>query len=130
MAGILAAVVLLILGGWLKNAVSGNLFGVLIGVGAGLFGLFLSRVITLWIELKNPKYKRSVDIEARDERNIILTNRSWARTNAISLYTLCIVTLIFVLLNVELYIILTLSGLVLLNGILFAIFMNHYNKKM
>ena len=76
--------------------------GLLIGMGAGLFGLSVAQIIVIVIAEKNPEYKRKVSIEEKDERNIAINNKAKAEGFNAMGYIFTILMLIFVFLNADL----------------------------
>ncbi len=128
--GIAVGVALIILGGILKGEELNSLASVCIGIGAGLFGMFTANLINYRIELKHPEALRKKNIEVNDERNTIIRDKAGTKTNKILMGLICIATLVFALLNVELYITLTMVGLILLEGILYVVYINYFSKRL
>lgn len=124
--GIIVAAALLIAGGFLEGEVS----AVLIGLGAALFGLTVANCISFVAERKYPHLKRTKNIEVNDERNITIREKAGAKTNTLVMWVMFIVMLIMLILKVELYVILAMSGIVLLNGILNLVYTNYYSKRL
>ena len=129
--GIIAGIALVIAGIFLKDAQLKGLMGVCLGVGAGLIGMFTANLITLRIESKHPKAFIKKNIEVNDERNIIVKDKAGAKANSIIMMMIVpIITLVFVLINVELYVTLTMVGLILLNVGLYIGYFNYYNNRL
>ncbi|PQD97149.1 hypothetical protein CYL18_04555 [Pradoshia eiseniae] len=114
-----------------KFVITGNTIpGLLIGIGAGLFGLSLAQIIVIAIAEKNPEYKRKASIEEKDERNIAINNNAKAKGFDAMGYILTILMLIFVFLNADLSIILLLVFAYLLVYGVFIFYLYKYSKEM
>jgi hypothetical protein len=70
------------------------------------------------------------NIEVNDERNILVKEKAGARNNLILFYVTILITMIFALLKVEPYVTITMAGLLLLNGILYVVHVNYFNKRL
>jgi uncharacterized membrane protein len=93
--------------------------------------MFISNLVTLRIETKNPEAFVQKKIQEKDERNIIVKNKAGAKANSIIMMIIVpIITLVFVLINVELYDTLTMVGLILLNAGLYIGYFNYYNNRL
>lgn len=128
--GIVAAVALIIMGIISKGEELKNLSGVCIGVGSALFALSVANFITYMAERKHPEVMRKKNIEVNDERNTIIRDKAGAKTNNLVMWLIFVVLLVFILLDVELYVTLTMAGVVLINGILNVVYINYFNKKL
>lgn len=129
--GIVAGIALVIAGGFFKDAEIKGLMGVCVGVGAGLIGMFIANLVTLRIEQKHPEAFTKKNIEVNDERNTIIRDKAGAKANSIIMMIIVpIATLVFVLIDVELYVTLTMVGLIILNGILYTGYFNYFNKRL
>ncbi len=128
--GMAAGITLFIISGILLGYESKVVSGICAGLGAGLFSYSLSSFVNRWIEAKHPGAARKKKIEVNDERNITIKDKAGARTQMISLYVICLVAFIFTLLNAELYVMLSLGGLILLNAALYGVYVNYYSKRL
>jgi hypothetical protein len=129
--GIIAGIALVIAGIFFKDAELKGLMGVCVGVGAGLIGMFIANLITLRIETKHPKAFVQKKIEEKDERNRMLWDKTRAKANTIIMMAILpILTLVFVLVDAELYVILAMVGLILLNAGLYIGYFNYYNNRL
>ena len=76
--------VLLIFGIYLllskDTIVEGQIIGIIVGIGSGIFGIGLLYMLKNFINRKNPKYLEKLDIELCDERNITVKTKSEAKT--------------------------------------------------
>lgn len=107
-----------------------SISGVCIGVGAGIFGMSLSGIITSAIERANPGYAKKMEIEENDERNVAISHAAKAKAYDWMLYILAIVMLVFVLMGVELLPILLLVAAYLLVVGVFIFYLSKYTKEM
>jgi hypothetical protein len=129
--GIIAGIALVIAGIFFKDAELKGLMGVFVGVGAGLIGMCIANLINLRIETKHPEAFIKKNIEVNDERNQIIMDKTRAKANNIIMMAIMpILTLVFVLVDTELYVILTMVGLILLNAGLYIGYANYYNKRL
>ncbi len=127
--GIISGIALVIAGIFFKDAELKGLMGVCVGVGAGLIGMFIASLITLRIETRHPQAFVKKNIEVNDERNTIIRDKAKAKTNSIIMLAIMpILTLVFILVDAELYAIMALVGLILLNAALYIGYANYYNK--
>jgi hypothetical protein len=128
---IIAGLALVIAGLFFKDAELKGLMGVCVGVGAGLIGMFTANLINLQIESKHPKAFVKKKIEEKDERNRMIWDKTRAITNNIIMIAIMpILTLVFVLIDTEMYVILTMVGLILLNAGLYIGYFNYYNNRL
>jgi hypothetical protein len=129
--GILAGIALVIAGAFFKDAEIKGLMGICIGVGAGLIGMFVANLIILRIETKHPQAFVQKKIEEKDERNRMIWDKTRAKANTIIMMAVMpILTLVFVLIDAELYVILAMVGLILLNAGLYIGYSNYYNNRL
>lgn len=129
-AGVILGVCLVVVGIVLNDKTSKEITGLCFGVGAGLFGMFLSKLINLRIESKNPEAVRSKNIEVNDERNSAIRDRAGARTNRFLSYSLPVVALSFSLMDVELIATLFVCGLILVQAFVSIFYHGYYSKRM
>jgi hypothetical protein len=114
--GIAAGIALVIAGIFFKDAELKGLMGVCVGVGAGLIGMFIANLVTLRIERKHPEAFIRKNIDVNDERNTVIRDKAGAKSNSIIMLAIMpILTLVFILVDTELYVILTMASLILLN---------------
>jgi hypothetical protein len=104
--------------------------GVLIGGGAGLFGMSVANLVNAWMEATNPQYRRKLQIENGDERNQIINNA--ARSRAYQAFTpiFGILMLVYVLLDVDLLPILLLVAAYLVVNTIYIVNLSRLNKEM
>jgi hypothetical protein len=129
--GIIAGIGLVIAGVFFKDADLKGLMGKCISVVAGLIGMSIGYLITLRIETKHPEAFFQKKIEEKDERNRMIGDKTRAKANSIIMIDIMpILTLVFVLVDAELYVILTMVGLILLNAALYIGYFNYYNNRL
>jgi len=104
--------------------------GVCIGLGVVLITTFGGQIYGMYAERKHPEIFRKKNIEVNDERNTTIRGKAAVKVNNIFIWMLFAAILVFILLDVELYITLVLACLIAGNGVLNAVFINHYNKQL
>ncbi len=107
-----------------------SLGGVCIGLGVVLITLPASQLYVQHAEKKHPDIFRKKNIEVNDERNTVIRDKAGAKVNNIFIWLLFAAILVFILLDVELYITLVLAGLIVINGLINAFYFNYYNKRL
>lgn len=124
-----AGMALVIAGGLIKSEDLKAVSGILIGGGAGLFGMSLANLITLWIEARNPHYRRQVQIDSQDERNQTINHT--ARSRAFSAFSpiFGVLMLIYVLIGEDMLPILLLVGAYLAVYGVYIFNLNKLNKE-
>lgn len=124
-------VILFYIGGFeIKGAELKSLSGTFIGIGAGLFGMSISQIVSLIIIEKNPSLKKKMDIEETDERNIYIRNAAKGKAFDSMLIILSILMFLYLALNVELVTIFLLLGAYLLIYIIYIIYLTKYSTEM
>ena len=73
---------------------------VLIGVGCGLFGGCLAKIIECNAARNNPEMEKRLRIERQDERNIEIVNLAKAKAFNVMIYAFAALMIAFVLMNV------------------------------
>lgn len=81
-----------------------SLFGVMLGVGSGLFGSGFGQLISILMIDRNPILKKKQEIENNDERNIYINDKAKAKSFNIMEYAFPISILIVVLLDADIII--------------------------
>lgn len=111
---IMAAGIVLFAAGFCSLKIFGQLEGALralpylgIGIGCGMFGHSLGEILSRKAREKDPEMARKIDIEAKDERNIMLANASKAKGFEMMTYVFGAIMLAYVLMGASLEIILT-----------------------
>jgi hypothetical protein len=129
--GIIAGLALVVAGILLKDAELKGLMGVCVGFGAGLTGMFIANLVNYSVEQNNPEAFIKKNINVNDERNIIIKDKTGAKANSIIMMAIMpVLTLVFAVINTELYVILSMVGLILLNAVLYVFYADYYNKRL
>ncbi|MEN6313312.1 MAG: hypothetical protein ABFD25_03580 [Clostridiaceae bacterium] len=92
-----------------------------VGVGSGIFGGNLGTAIKNRVALQNPQIIKQVEIEKKDERNRAISDKAKAMTYDRMIFIYAAILLAFALMQVDMYVILTLVAVYL-----FIIFSNVY----
>ena len=122
----LSGLALIIFGFYLiSQNVSGNYTGPLFGLGCGILVNGLSGFCN-----KNSKLQKLYNVSLNDERNQLLRYKTISEVHRVDKFILCGITMLAAILNLPLWIILSLSGLLLLDLFLFIIIYNKNNKLM
>lgn len=117
-------VMLVVVGGFvLKEKWS----GVLIGLGAGLFGKAGSQVIVYRMMRRDPELRKKAEIEASDERNIQINHYAKAKAFDFSTFLALPFFLILILVSTPLWIVLLAVGVYAAD---FGVYIWFLNKKM
>lgn len=127
---LILGVVSLLLSFILKENITKSVEGVLIGVGAGLFGMSISCLYMKYIEEKNPAEMKQNEIEFNDERSVIIRNKAKAKAGDIIHWCVIGVAYLFILIDAPLWMTLVTVGVFALYDILSIYFMNKYQKEM
>ena len=101
-----------------------------IGIGAGVFGHNLGELMKNLAVRKDPQAAKQIEIEVKDERNIAINNKAKAKAYDIMLIIFSALMLAFALMQVELYVILTLVAAYLFIVFIFAYYLWKYQKEM
>jgi hypothetical protein len=101
-----------------------------VGAGAGIFGGNLGVAIKNKTVLKYPQVAKQIEIEEKDERNQAIGNKAKARAYDLMIYAYGSVLLAFALLQVDIYIILTLIAVYLFFVFTNVYYLSKYHKEM
>lgn len=104
--------------------------GVMIGVGAGLFGSGIAKLWMVRFEEKNPEVMKDNEIEFKDERNTLIRYRAKATAGDIIQWFIMAVAYILIIIDAPLWVILITVGGFLLYNILGLYYMSKYQKEM
>jgi Ca2+/Na+ antiporter len=74
---------------------------VCIGVGSGVSGSGIGRIVSLKRQKKNPDFERQMEIEKKDERSIAISNRAKAKAYNTMIYVFAALLLTFALMRVN-----------------------------
>jgi hypothetical protein len=86
---------------------------VCIGVGSGIFGGSMGTIIKNKKITNDPKLARQIEINLKDERNQIIDDKAKARAYDLMIYVYAAMLLVFALLHVNTFVILTLVAVYL-----------------
>ncbi len=88
-----------------------------IGIGTGIFGGNFGTAIRNQLLRKDPSAAKQIEIDAKDERNIAISNQAKAKAYDLMLMVYSALILAFALMQVDMYVVLTLVA-----GYLFVVF--------
>ncbi|MBD8946184.1 MAG: hypothetical protein EGR97_02510 [Clostridiales bacterium] len=114
----------------LKGQVPKQLSGVLISIGAGLFGMTASNLFLIRYNSRHPEESRRADIESRDERTIAIRNRAKAMSADIIQWCIIALAAVSIVMDAQLWVTLVIVGVFLLKNVLEVILMIKYEKEM
>jgi hypothetical protein len=106
------------------------LSGILIGVGAGLFGMSTANIIMKRYEKKNPSVVRQSKIEYKDERNTIIRNKARAMAGNIIHWFFVVLAFVMIIIDAPLWLTLSTVVMFLLYDVLTFVLMSRYQKEM
>ena len=104
--------------------------GICIGIGSGLFGMSLAGIIEFKVQGKYPSYKRQMNIEAKDERNVSIRSKAKAKAFDVMGMVFGILMLIYVLIEADQLIIYLIVAAYLLVYAIYIFYINKYFKEM
>lgn len=123
--------IILLLGSFLVRAEElKTISGVMIGVGAGLFGSGLVKLWMMNFEKKNPDLMKDSEIEFKDERNTLIRYRAKAAAGDIIQWFIMGIAYVLIIIDAPLWVILVTVGIFLLYNVLGIYFMSKYQKEM
>lgn len=130
-AGIIVGIALVGIGGtMLDHPAQKALSGTLIGIGAGLAGMMLSKLAVEAAYRNHPHARRKAEIDEKDERNVTLNSLSKAKAFDAMSWILGILMLVLALMDTPLIAILLLVAAYLLIYGVYFISLNRYSKQM
>lgn len=104
--------------------------GVLIGIGAGLFGMSIANLWMKGFEEKNPEIMKDNEIEFKDERNTMIRNRAKAKAGDIIQWFIMGIAYLLIAIDAPLWMILITVGGFVLYHFISLYYMNKYQKEM
>ncbi len=107
-----------------------TIFGVMLGIGSGLFGGGLGHLIDSYLVDKDPILKRKKDIEVNDERNVYITNKAKAKAFSVMEKVFPITIFIIILLDADFIITAIILSAYLLMHATYIYYLNKYLKQM
>ncbi len=103
---------------------------VLIGLGCGAFGHGIGDVMSNRLIKDDPKLKRQIEIEQRDERNVMISNQAKAKAYDMMLYVFGALMIAYALMSVNMAAVLLLVAAYLLVVCISIFYMNKYQNEM
>lgn len=124
---LLAGIALAVAGGFF---VKDKWSGVLIGLGAGLFGMSVAQLISQWVIQRNPALKKKMSIEESDERNIQINNYAKAKAFDFLQFLALPFFLVLVAADVRLWVLLLAIAVYVADWTLYLLYLNKKMKDM
>lgn len=107
-----------------------NLYGMLVGVGAGLAAMGAANCLMLRVEERDPKVMRQSQIETTDERNVAIRRRAQAVSGEVLQWTVLAAAWLSIGLGAPLWITLAAVGVFVAKSVLEGFLMNRYQREM
>ena len=114
----------------LRGRLPGSWSGVLIGLGAGIFGASLSGLLMRRWESRNPEFAKQNEIAARDERTTTIRSLAKARAGDVVQWCVMGIAWLSILAEAPLWLTLAAVGVFLLYSVLSLVFMIRLEKEM
>lgn len=106
------------------------LSGSLIGIGAGLVGMSVSKLVMGRMERKHPELAKQNEIELQDERNTMIRNRAKARAGDITQWFIMGIAWLTIVISAPLWVTLIVVGVFLVYNVIGLYLMDKYQKEM
>ncbi len=106
-----------------------QVYGLLLGIGAGLTGMSISNLLVRQVERKNPQIEKQAAIERHDERNRMIRDRAKAKAGDIMRWVVMGLAYFTILMATSLWITLALIGIFLLYQVASLYFWSKYQKE-
>lgn len=107
-----------------------SISGVLIGIGAGLFGVSASNLLLIHIERKNPALEKQTKIEYSDERNTMIRHRAKAKAGDITQWLIMGIAYVTIIISAPLWVTFAVIAVFLVYNVLGIYLMSKYQKEM
>ena len=114
----------------LRGRLPGSWSGVLIGLGAGIFGASLSGLLMRRWESRNPEFAKQNEIDSRDERTTAIRSLAKARAGDVVQWCVMGIAWLSILTGAPLWLTLAAVGVFLLYSVLSLAFMIRLEKEM
>ena len=114
----------------LRGRLPGSWSGVLIGLGAGIFGASLSGLLMCRWESRNPEFAKQNEIDSRDERTTAIRSLAKARAGDVVQWCVMGIAWLSILAGAPLWLTLAAVGVFLLYSVLSLAFMIRLEKEM
>ena len=105
-----------------------TLSGLLIGVGAGVFGACFANLVTALVQAKSPQYAKRVEIEKTDERNQRINTLAKAKAYDAMVTLFGLLMISFVLMGESLRAVLFMVGAYLLVTAIHIFYVSRFSK--
>ena len=102
----------------------------LIGIGAGLFGVSASNLLLIHIERKNPAFEKQTKIEYSDERNTMIRHRAKAKAGDITQWLIMGIAYVTIIISAPLWVTFAVIAVFLAYNVLGIYLMSKYQKEM
>lgn len=107
-----------------------SISGILVGIGAGLFGMSIANLWMKRFEEKNPDIMKENEIEFKDERNTIIRYKAKAKAGDIIQWFIMAIAYVLIAIDAPLWVILITVGGFLLYNTIALYYINKYQKEM
>lgn len=77
------------------------IYYLLIGIGCGIFGHFTGNIISYFSLRNNEAHMRQIEIEKKDERNIVIAEKSKSKAYDLMIYLFAAMLIMFSLMGVD-----------------------------
>ena len=114
----------------LRGRLPGSWSGVLIGLGAGIFGASLSGLLMRRWESRNPEFAKQNEIDSRDERTTAIRSLAKARAGDVTQWCVMGIAWLSIPAGAPLWLTLAAVGVFLLYSVLSLVFMIRLEKEM
>ena len=114
----------------LRGRLPGSWSGVLIGLGAGIFGASLSGLLMRRWESRNPEFAKQNEIDSRDERTTAIRSLAKARAGDVVQWCVMGIAWLSILAGAPPWLTLAAVGVFLLYSVLSLVFMIRLEKEM
>ena len=77
------------------------MYYLLIGIGCGIFGHFTGNIISYFSTRNNEEIRRQIEIEKKDERNIVIAEKAKSKAYDLMIYLFAAMLIMFSLMGVD-----------------------------
>ncbi len=105
-------------------------FGMMLGVGAGLFGMSVSGLVAIRYEKTHPDMARQSQIEQKDERNTMIRDKAKSRAGDIVQWLIVAMAYIMILIDAPLWVTLVQLLVFMAYRVLWICYMRKFQKEM
>lgn len=101
-----------------------------VGIGAHIFGGNLGTAIRNYLLIKGPNAAKQIEIEAKDERNIAISNKAKAKSYDLMLVVFGALVFVFAFIQVDIYVVLAFVAAYLFVVFSMVYYLSKYHKEM